>query len=242
MDAAISTRFSTLMPWRPGLVARALQLLLAIAIGSLCFSFAGLSLSFATTDFAHLTRLLMGWDGFVLSILLLSWMTIFHTSLADLPHLAKALHPDKTWLLLLLATFLCTTISVVAVLLLLHRMQAMSLEERLEHIMVSVVAIASTWCLMHTLFALHYAHTYFNPPPGGQPAAGPAGLLFTGGEPTAYWDFVYFSFVIGMTAQTADVTLTSLRMRQLVLFHSLMAFVFNTTIVAMTINILVVLL
>ena len=101
-----------------------------------------------------------------------------------------------------------------------------------------MVAIGSTWCLMHTLFALHYAHTYFSLHHGPRAEPGRTGLLFPGGEPTSYWDFAYFSFVIGMTAQTSDVVITSLRMRQLVLFHGLMAFVFNTTIVAITINIL----
>ncbi|MDO7851185.1 DUF1345 domain-containing protein [Hymenobacter convexus] len=228
MDAALSTRLSALTPLRPGLLPRLIHLLLALAIG-------GLGYRLAPPDFSPLTRLMMGWDGFVLSILLLSWMTIFHTRVADMPHVVKSLQPNKTWLLLLLATFTSTTISIVAVVLMLHNMQAMALEERVENISVSVVAIGSTWCLMHTLFALHYAHTYFTL---RKDTAPDAGLLFTGAEPTSYWDFAYFSFVIGMTSQTADVAITSLRMRQLVLFHSLMAFAFNTTIVALTINIL----
>ncbi|MBD2723849.1 DUF1345 domain-containing protein [Hymenobacter armeniacus] len=227
MDAALSTRLSALAPLRPGLVARLLHVVLALAIGGLCYRL-------APPDFLLLTRLLMGWDGFVLSVLLLSWITIFHTRAADMFHVVRALHPDKTWLLLLLTTFVGTTISIVAVVLLLHNLQAMAREERIENISVSVVAIGSTWCLMHTLFALHYAHTYFTLQKN---AGADAGLLFVGAGPTSYWDFVYFSFVVGMTSQTADVSITSLRMRQLVLFHSLMAFAFNTTIVALAINV-----
>lgn len=231
MEATVPTRAVGFGPLRAGLYARLLQLVLAMVIGSLCYQL-------APTDFARLTRLLMGWDGFVLSVLLLSWMTIFHTRIADMHHIVKSLHPNKTWVILMLATFVCTTISIVAVVLMLRGMHELDMNERIEIVTVSVVAIASTWCLMHTLFALHYAHTYFSLQLSAPPLAGQPGLLFSNGEPTSYWDFVYFSFVIGMTAQTSDVTITSLRMRQLVLFHSLMAFAFNTTILALSINIL----
>jgi uncharacterized membrane protein len=233
MNAAVATpaRLSGLPFWQPGRLLRLLRLVLALGIGGLCYWV-------SPSDFSGLTRLVMGWDGFVISVLLLNWMTIIHVHLADMKRIAESLHPNKTWLLLLLATFLSTTISMVAVMLMLHGLPDRTPDERIENIAVSVVAIGSTWCLMHTLFALHYAHTYFSLHQGPQAEPGQAGLLFPGGEPTSYWDFAYFSFVVGMTAQTADITITSLRMRQLVLFHSLMAFAFNTTIVALTINIL----
>lgn len=56
--------------------------------------------------------------------------------------------------------------------------------------------------------------------------------------PASYWDFAYFAFVVGMTAQTADVAVSSPRMRRLVMLHGLLAFAFNTSIVALTINLL----
>ena len=218
-------------PLRVGLLARVLQLLLAIGVAGLCYQV-------SPVDFGQPTRLLMAWDGFVVSVLLLSWMTIFHARIADMRRIARSLHPNKTWLLLLGVNFVGTTISIVAVVLMLRGLHEMMKEERLEHIAVSVVAVVSTWCLMHTLFALHYAHTYFSLQQESPEVPGQSGLLFSGAQPSSYWDFAYFSFVIGMTAQTSDVVLTSLRMRQLVLFHSLMAFAFNTTILALSINIL----
>jgi len=216
---------------RWGLQARLLQLLLAVGIAGVCYQL-------APSDFNHLTRFLLAWDGFVMSVLLLSWATIFRTHIADMRHIVHSLHPNRTWPILLIAIFVGTTISMVAVLLLLHGIREMTAEERIEHILVSVVAVTSTWCLMHTLFALHYAHTYFSLLQGPTANARQTGLVFAGAPPTSYWDFVYFAFVIGMTAQTSDVAVTSLRMRQLVLFHSLLAFAFNTTLLALSINII----
>ncbi|WP_073105383.1 DUF1345 domain-containing protein [Hymenobacter daecheongensis] len=217
---------------RPGLLARMLQLVLAAGVGSLCYQLAPL-------DFRLLTRLIMGWDGFVLSVLLLSWLTIFRSSTADMRRRALLMHPDRTWILLLTLTFIGTTISLLAVMLMLRGLHEMVQEERIEHILVSVAAVMTTWCLLHTLFALHYAHTYFHQQQQGLGAGHQsAGLVFSGDEPTSYWDFAYFAFVIGMTAQTSDVMLTSLRMRRLVLFHSMLAFGFNTAILALSINIL----
>ena len=227
--AVLSVRFALPRP-RWGLQARLLQLLLAACIAGICYQL-------APPDFNRLTRFLMAWDGFVLSILIISWATIFRTHIADMRHIVQSLHPDRTWFILLIVTFLGTTVSIVAVLLLLHGIREMTWEERVEHILVSGVAVVSTWCLMHTLFALHYAHTYFSLQRGAVADTRHTGLVFAGAPPTSYWDFVYFAFVIGMTAQTSDVAVTSLRMRQLVLFHSMLAFAFNTTLLALAINI-----
>ena len=231
METAFSPMRFVLSRPRWGLWARLFQLVLALGIAGICYQL-------APPDFNKVTRFLMAWDGFVLSILLISWATIFRTHIADMRHIVQSLHPDRTWIILLLVTFVGTTISIVAVLLLLHGIQEMSLEERVEHILVSAVAVVSTWCLMHTLFALHYAHTYFRLQQGPASDTRHTGLIFAGMPPTSYWDFVYFAFIIGMTAQTSDVTVTSLRMRQLVLFHSMLAFAFNTTLLALAINII----
>lgn len=84
----------------------------------------------------------------------------------------------------------------------------MNHDERLKHVLVSVVAVTATWLLLHTLFALHYAHTYFSQEEGAGAVRERGGLQFGGAAPTSYWDFAYFPFVVGMTTQTADVTVT----------------------------------
>jgi uncharacterized membrane protein len=97
--------------------------------------------------------------------------------------------------------------------------------------------VISSWMLVHTVFSLRYAHTYYGDPDGPagpQPHAG--GLEFPGDREPDYLDFAYFSFVIGMTFQVSDVVITSRDFRKLVLLHSMLAFGFNTVILALAIN------
>ncbi len=96
----------------------------------------------------------------------------------------------------------------------------------------AVGTIVLSWVFVHTLFTTHYAHTFYS-------NEGPAqGLKFPEDckEPV-YWDFLYFSFTIGVAAQTADVSVTSMPMRRLVLAHSVLSFLFNTTILALAVNV-----
>jgi uncharacterized membrane protein len=98
--------------------------------------------------------------------------------------------------------------------------------------------IVLSWIVIHTIFAQHYAHEYFISRESEkelQPEDR-AGLRFPGGQPPDYSDFFYFSFVIGVASQTADVAITSRPMRRLNLIHCVLAFFFNTTVLALTIN------
>lgn len=99
--------------------------------------------------------------------------------------------------------------------------------------------VVASWTLIHTVFAVHYAHGYY----GDGPAPGPddaGGLLFPGDDVLPdFWDFFYFSLVLGMTCQVSDVQITGKRMRRLASLHGALAFFFNTVILALTINFLV---
>lgn len=104
-----------------------------------------------------------------------------------------------------------------------------------------VFALASIplgWFTIHAMTALHYAHVCWS---GGETAADePAGGLgFAGTERPQGWDFLYFSTVIGMTAQTSDTAVTTTQMRRIVLAHSIVSFFFNTVIVAAAVNLAV---
>jgi uncharacterized membrane protein len=88
-----------------------------------------------------------------------------------------------------------------------------------------------SWAFIHTIFALHYAHEFYDEDIGG-------GLAFPGGETEPdYWDFVYFSFVIGMTSQVSDVGVTHKEIRRTVAAHGVVSFVFNAALLALTVNI-----
>jgi len=105
--------------------------------------------------------------------------------------------------------------------------------ERSAHIALSTFTIVTAWLFTQVMFALHYAHDYYVVRSRG--AAG--GLAFPGEETPDYGDFLYFALIIGTCAQTADVNITSRSMRRIASMHCVLAFFFNTTLLALTINI-----
>jgi uncharacterized membrane protein len=100
---------------------------------------------------------------------------------------------------------------------------------------LSVSTIVLSWLLMHTVFAVYYAHEFHG---GGRAASGGKGrgLKFPDDSTPDYLDFLYFSFVVGTTNQTSDTAVTSRAMRRVVMIHGILSFVFNTTVIALTVN------
>lgn len=101
---------------------------------------------------------------------------------------------------------------------------------------LAMATVAISWFVVQLIFALHYGHEYYRR--GGGSGCDAGGLNFPGGEEPDYWDLVHFAVVIGVAAQTADVAFTSKRQRRIGTTHSLVAFVFNTGVLALTINLL----
>src|SRR5262249_30681117 len=105
-------------------------------------------------------------------------------------------------------------------------------ERHPRQLILATLTILLSWAFTHTIFALHYAHEYYieNDGRGG-------GLVFPGTEEPDYWDFVYFSFVIGMTSQVSDVAVSCRPIRRTVAAHGAVSFVFNAALLALTVNI-----
>src|SRR5262249_7851688 len=110
---------------------------------------------------------------------------------------------------------------------------------RPAHVLLAALTILLSWAFIHTIFGLHYAHEFYDDEHGG-------GLAFPGGNPEPdYWDFVYFSFVIGMTSQVSDVAVTTNpipppltpRRRRPLPAPGLVAFAFNASLLALSVNI-----
>ena len=103
-------------------------------------------------------------------------------------------------------------------------------------ILIAGFAVLASWLLTHTIFALHYAHLYYgdNPLLKGEQDRG--GLKFPDERVPDFWDFLYYSFVVGMTCQVSDVQVTSRHMRRLTLGHGVLAFLFNAVILALAVN------
>ena len=102
---------------------------------------------------------------------------------------------------------------------------------------IAIAGMLFSWFLIHTTFALRYAHIYYGHHET-KPNTHAGGLEFPEDEQPDYLDFAYFSFVLGMTFQVSDVQITSKRFRKMAMFHGLISFGFNTIMIALTINLM----
>jgi len=180
------------------------------------------------------TRLVAAWDVFCLSSLVLIWAGTRRADAAHIRRVATRQDPGRTW------AFVAMLVSSMAALLaigaLLTGLAAMQRREVIAHVVLSIGAVVGAWLQLHTVFALRYAHQYYSENLTTEPPDNLGGLEFPGGPPGTYWDFAYFAFVVGMTAQTADVAITSTPMRRLVMAHGMLAFAFNASVVALTVS------
>jgi uncharacterized membrane protein len=181
------------------------------------------------SDWRITTRLLVGWDVGIALYLVLALRMM---GVADVRHIRlRARLQDEGQLAILALTATAALASLGAIVALLG-MSGGSDREPI-HLLLGVVTILLSWTFTHIMFALHYAHEYYDEN-GGKGG----GLLFPGDlkEPD-YWDFVYFSFVIGMTSQVSDVQITCRPIRHTVSAHGIISFIFNVTLLALTVNI-----
>jgi uncharacterized membrane protein len=107
------------------------------------------------------------------------------------------------------------------------------------HLGLAMGSIVLAWLVTHTMFGLHYTHLYYggDDDPSDGKITHRGGLDFPGEKKPDYWDFLYFAFVVGMTCQTSDVQVTRRTMRRLTLIHGVLAFFFNTVVLAVGINV-----
>jgi uncharacterized membrane protein len=172
------------------------------------------------------TRLLIGWDIFVAFYLVLVYALVFRSGLAHIRR--NAILQDDGRFLILLVTALGAFASIAAIVFELGASNRSG-----PQLALATVTIALSWATVHTAFALHYAHDYYRGPK-------PGGLQFPSGDShdhADYWDFVYFSFVIGMTAQVSDVGITDKTIRRTATAHGIISFIFNTALLALMVNI-----
>lgn len=149
---------------------------------------------------------------------------------------AREIDP-RAWVLTLIVV-VAATVSLFALGFTLQKPPNESTLAMAQRLTLAGLTVMASWVLAHTSFALHYAHHFYGdgPAPGAQDDRG--GLAFPGDELPDYWDFVYFSFVVGMTCQVSDVQVTSRSMRRLTLLHGVLSFVFNTVVLALAVNLL----
>jgi uncharacterized membrane protein len=178
-------------------------------------------------------RATIGWDlGIVVYLALILLMAVRATPQAM--HRRAAAEDPTRWLFLALMAG-AAWFSMFALLGVLHEARGAGGHLSVELTLLAGATILLSWLFAHTAFAVHYTHDFY----ADLVAKRPVGLLFPGnhGEPD-YWDFLYFSFVVGMTCQVSDVQVATRFWRRLVLAHGVMSFLFNTVVLALCINLL----
>jgi uncharacterized membrane protein len=149
----------------------------------------------------------------------------------------RARQLDPRWWLILAIIASAATSSLFALGFTLQKSANETTSVLATRLLLAGATVVASWALTHTTFALRYAHYYYGdgPAPGEEDRGG---LAFPGGAPPDFWDFLYFSLVIGMTCQVSDVQVTLPTMRRLVLVHGVLSFFFNTVVLALAVNLL----
>jgi uncharacterized membrane protein len=175
-----------------------------------------------------------GWNAFAAVILTLDWLTILNTPQRKIRERAQQEDLSRLLIFIFVVVAACAALFAVGFLIRAHKGQSGG--HFAVHLLLTLSTVISSWALLHTVYSFRYAHAYYGDSDdlGGHQHAG--GLMFPGDRPPNYFDFTYFSFVVGMTCQVSDVQITSRRMRRITLFHSILSFAFNTVILALLIN------
>lgn len=179
------------------------------------------------------TRAILAWDIGVIAFLALSGF-LFTTERLDRIAADAAAQEEGEWTIFWL-TVAAVTFSFAAIIGEFANTKDMPPAQKDLHIVLVAVTLFVSWLMTHTTFAFRYAHEYYQVDPGGVGVAG--GLEFPGEKRPDYLDFLYFSLVLGMTFQVSDVQITARKFRRLAAAHGLLSFLFNTIILALTVNI-----
>ncbi len=179
------------------------------------------------------TPWLAGWFVYCCVYLGIVWRAAANLDAGETRRRARWIDPGANTIFVLGVA--AAVASSVAVALAVDTGRSLAGPERWGHLALAMASLMASWLLLQTVFALHYARLYYRPSEAGEEPA--RGLAFPGHEAPDYLDFLYFSCVIGMTAQVADVALQSRPMRRVALWQGLISFAFNLVVLALAINV-----
>jgi uncharacterized membrane protein len=178
---------------------------------------------------AATSRLILAWDAGTLLYLVLAWTMFARSTQDDLHRRASA--EDEGAVAVLVLTVAAAVASLFAIGVELAGVHAAGGEAATGRVAIVAGTILCSWFFLHTIFALHYAHVDYDG------STRTWALAFPGKDAPDYWDFLYFSFNLGAAAQTSDVAITSSSLRRVVLAHTILSFLFNTTVLALAVNV-----
>lgn len=199
----------------------------------ICILVGALTAVFLPPQWVHqwATKLIIGWNVGAGLYLILALKMMFWSTHARMR--TRALTQDDGRVLVLILVVTAALMCVAAIVAELSVVKGLTGPLRHAHIALAALTFATSWAFTQVTFALHYAHDFYM-----TEACGTHGGLEFPGEPAPdYADFLYFASIIGTSAQTADVSFTSRKMRRTGTLHCVLAFFFNTTLLALTINI-----
>jgi len=199
----------------------------------LIISITGLAIFFLLPSDTSLTiRIAIAWVIAGSEYLVLTYVMMYSSNESNM--LTLATKEDDGAAIILLITILASLASLFTIVFILSAAKALPMGESLKHIGLVLATFAISWLLVHTAFALHYAHAYYQEYEKTQVVP----LIFANKPKPTYVDFLYFSMVVGMTCQTADVNIASSKIRFWVMIQGMTAFIFNTSLLALAINLI----
>ena len=172
---------------------------------------------------------LLGWDVASLVLLGLIWTVIMPATPASTRSRAGAEDPGRTLVYVLVV--ITSSASLLAATLMVGRAHAMSPDLARLVAVLCLAAVALSWTVTHTAFAMRYARLYYR-----EDREGIGGIELPGKQPPAYFDFAYFAFTLGMCFQVSDACVSSAQIRKVVLLHALISFAYNSVILAFVLN------
>ena len=180
-------------------------------------------------------QVLVAWNVFAATSIAFAWARIMWSNARTSVRTARLEDSSRT--AIFLVVIVAALASLFAVGALLVTAKGLDSERAAGHVILAIGTVICSWSLTHTIFTLRYAHLFYqNVRNGPQDTAG-FGLEVPGETHPEFLDFAYFSFVVGMTCQVSDVQITSRRIRSTALVHGLLSFIFNTVILALSLNI-----
>jgi uncharacterized membrane protein len=165
----------------------------------------------------------LAWDGFILAFLLLTYRVIADRSIDSMRRRAAELDAGTSVIMVLVIAAAFASLYGIS-----SNLNVLP-GHPLSRVLLTALTVLGSWSLIHTVYAVHYAHLYYSPPEGG--------LIFPGSGEPHYVDFLYYSFVVGMTCQVSDVQVSETGLRRLTLIHGVLSFFFNTVILVLAVNI-----
>ena len=203
----------------------------------ICLAIGLAALALMPGDWRLVTRELIAWNvGIVAYLASMVWM--MHAATPEAMRGRAEVEDENAYVILGLSV-VAAAASVYAIVAQLASVKDMPAGDRGAHIALAAFTIVTAWSFIHMMFALHYAHEFYLERKSDAKADPEqrGGLRFPATPLPDYSDFLYFSFVIGCATATADIDICSNPMRRIALLHGVIAFFFNVTVLALTINI-----